>query len=64
MNIMLDAFWAQPGAASYHLPKLRLRAHQLEKDKVQHLWNVNACVEHVHGNRDMGRFRQIGKIIN
>ena len=37
----------QPGAAPEHLPEFRGRAHELEEDEVDDLWDVDAGVEHV-----------------
>ena len=44
----------QSGAASDHLPVLRLRMHRLEEYEVDDIRDVDAGVEHVDGDGDVG----------
>src|SRR5262249_30993156 len=55
---------AQSGAAPHHLPELRFRPNQLKEDEVDNFRDVNARIEHVHGNGDMRRLRQIREGVN
>ena len=50
-------------AASDHLPELDLRVDRLEEDQVRYLGHVDAGVEHVHRDRDVGRLVLLREII-
>ena len=55
---------AEPGAAPEHLPELGLRPHQLEEHQIDHLGHVDAGVEHVHGDGDVGRLVLVGEVVD
>jgi hypothetical protein len=54
---------AQPGAATEHLPEFRLRPHDLVKDQIDDLRHIDAGVEHVDRDRNVGRLLRLIKII-
>jgi hypothetical protein len=48
--------WAEAGSSSDHLPKLGLGADNLEENKVYDLRHVDASVQHIDGDSDVGGF--------
>ena len=44
----------ETGAAPQHLPEFGLGANQLEEDQVHHLRHVDAGIQHIHGDGDVG----------
>ncbi len=55
---------AQPCAPPDHLPKLDLGIHRLEEHQIHHLRHIDAGVQHVHGNGDMGCLVLLGEIVD
>src|SRR5260370_38867797 len=54
----------QAGSAAHHLPELRLRAHLLEEHQVDDLGYIDAGVEHVDGDGDVGWLRRVRKVVD
>ena len=54
----------QAGAPANHLPEFRLTHHLFEKHQVEDLRHVDARVQHVHGNGDLGKLVRLGKLVN
>src|SRR5260370_40296160 len=54
----------QAGSSAHHLPELRLRAHLLEEHQVDDLGYIDAGVEHVDGNGDVGWLRRVREVVD
>ena len=54
---------AQSRAAPDHLPELDARVDRLEEDQVRNLGNVDAGIEHIDRDRDVGRLVLLREII-
>ena len=55
---------AQTGTAADHLPELGLAHYLLEEHQIQTLRHVDAGVQHVHRNGDLGQLFGIGELVN
>ncbi len=54
----------ETGAASDHLPEFSARSDELEKHQIHHFGNVDARVEHIDGDGDVGGFFGIGEVVD
>ena len=54
----------QTGAPADHLPEFRFAHDLLEKHQIQHLGHINASVQHVHGDGDLGKLLGIGELVD
>ena len=54
---------AKAGATSNHLMELDFRQNFFEENKIQHLWNINTCVKHIHRHCNLRHFCSVREAV-
>ena len=54
----------QTGTPADHLPELRLAHNLLEEHQVQHLGYINAGIQHVHGDGNLGQLFRVREFVD